>query len=300
MYIRIDMEQESVHQILDQTPEEESQNPVSHTGGHIGDTRKANRGTVGDTREPQDRNDIPCRLAEGLEEVAKERSGFATLIVTRTMDLLQIEILAETAIPQLHEKRLVEVEELVPLEIFCVVGFDGQVFLFRHARSLIYDLRVVCRRGIARVHVPICVGLLRSRIRAQETNKTVIQDFVGRLGMFMRNNIAHDLSHVFAGILENQIASTRVIIDERGDIVYFRAKGHIARLGVVMGLDLGRSELWQDSSRHGRKKEAARRICRYRICRRYNRRKGHNRLQEARRDTVDGRSRCDEAEDVEK
>lgn len=90
MYIRIDMEQESVHQILDQTPEEESQNPVSHTGGHIGDTRKANRGTVGDTREPQDRNDIPCRLAEGLEEVAKERSGFATLIVTRTMDLLQI------------------------------------------------------------------------------------------------------------------------------------------------------------------------------------------------------------------
>lgn len=70
----IDMEQEPMHDIFNQTPEEESQHPICHTSEHIRHTHHANHSTVGNTGQPQSRNDIPRGLAEGLQEVAKKRS----------------------------------------------------------------------------------------------------------------------------------------------------------------------------------------------------------------------------------
>lgn len=171
--IRVNVEQESMHYIFDQTPKEEPQKPVSCTSGHAGHTRKSNEGTEGDTWKPYDRNHIPRGLAQRLQKVPKERRGFTTLVVTWTMNLLQIEFLAEAAIPQLHEQRLVEIQKLVLLVIFGVIRFDRQVFFVRHARGRIHSPRL-CISIHFRASRSICIVLRRCRVGTEETNKTVI------------------------------------------------------------------------------------------------------------------------------
>ena len=249
--IRVNVEQESMHYIFDQAPKKEPKNPVTCTSGHTRHTRKSNEGTEGDTWKPHNRNHIPRGLAQRLQKVPKEGCRFTAPVVTGTMDLLQIEFLAEPAGPQLHKQRLVEVQKLVLLVIFGIIRFDRQVFFVRNARGRIHNSRV-CISIHFYASGSIRIVLLRCRISAEETNKTVIQDFVGRLGVFVRGNIAHNLPHVFASIFENQIASTRMIVDERRYIVHLGSQSDIARFGVVMGLDLSRGEGWQDSSRHSR------------------------------------------------
>lgn len=253
--IRVNVEQEPMHYVFNQTPKEEPKNPVTCTWGHAGHTRKSNEGTEGDTWKPYDRNHIPRGLAQRLQKVPKERCRFTTPVVTWTMDLLQIKFLAEPTVPQLHKQRLVEVQELVLLVVSGIIRFHGQVFFVRHARGRIHNPRV-CISIHSRASRSICMVLLRCRISAEETNKAVIQDFVSRLRVFVRSNIAHNLSHIFASIFENQIASTRMIVDKRRYIVHFGSQSDIARFGVVMGLDLGRGKGWQDSSRHSRKERA--------------------------------------------
>lgn len=244
--IRIDMKQEPVHHVFNQSPEEEPKNPVASSSGHTGHTRKTHGCTVGDTRKPDYRNDIPRRLAERFQEVAKERCGFTTLVVTRTMDLLKIELLAEAAGPQLHKQRLVEIKEFVLLVILDDIRLNRQILLSRHTRALI-DSPCLFLRTCSSIRTRLC-----RRISAKEADQAVVQDFVGRLGMLVRYHIAHNFTHVLARILENQIASTGVVVDERGNIVDFRADGDIARFGVVMRLDLGLGQRWQDLSRHCR------------------------------------------------
>lgn len=195
--IRINVKQEPVHHVFNQSPEEEPESPVASTSGCTGHTRKANGGTVGDTRKPDDRNDIPRRLAERFQKVAKEWCRVTTPVVTRTMDLLEIELLAEAASPQLHKQGLIEIKELVLLVIFGDIRLDGQVFLSRHTRALI-DSPCLFLRACSSIRIRLC-----RRTSAYKADEAVFQDFVGRLGMFVRYHIGHNFTHVFARIFEN-------------------------------------------------------------------------------------------------
>ncbi|KAG7152070.1 hypothetical protein HYQ46_012096 [Verticillium longisporum] len=55
------------------------------------------------------------------------------LVVSRTVDLVEVEVLLESAEPDLGEQGPTKVEELVRLVVRVVVGVLAQVLLARHA-----------------------------------------------------------------------------------------------------------------------------------------------------------------------
>ena len=60
--------------------------------------------------------------------------------MARSVDLLQVEVLVETAIPHLHEQRAAEVKEFVLLVVVPCVGLLTKVLLIAHACVLVQRL----------------------------------------------------------------------------------------------------------------------------------------------------------------
>lgn len=124
----IKMEQASVEDIFDDSPEAESKDPVACESWITQIALCSNVGHTCDYRPPERRNDPPGSLAERLQKIAKQGCRVTTLVVAWSMDLLEVEIFLETTVPDLHQQRLVEVEELVLLEVQAGIGLARQVF----------------------------------------------------------------------------------------------------------------------------------------------------------------------------
>lgn len=66
----------------------------------------------------------------------------------------------------------------------------------------------------------------------------------------MRRLVVHDVLYVLAAIFQDQVSSTRVILDKGRNVIDFGANGDIARLAGVVGGDVGLGNGGQGSARH--------------------------------------------------
>lgn len=98
----VDVEQTPVHAVLDDGPDAEADDPIRGCDQRIAEMLRREVRAVDDGWEPESGHDVPGSLRERLEKVAEQRRTLTTLVVSRTVDLLQVELLAEAAIPDLH------------------------------------------------------------------------------------------------------------------------------------------------------------------------------------------------------
>ena len=61
-----------------------------------------------------------------------------------------------------------------------------------------------------------------------ETDEMLIQHFIGGLGVGVRDFILHNRAHVFSAILEDEVSTARVGVEEWGDVVDIGADCHVA------------------------------------------------------------------------
>jgi len=114
----IKVEEATVQAILDQSPDAKPSNPIS-SKGECAQPLRSEVGAICDRRHPDCGNNPPWSLAQRFQEIAEQRSRFASLVMTRPVHLLEIKFLAETTIEDLHQKRLVQVEEFVIIIEVC-------------------------------------------------------------------------------------------------------------------------------------------------------------------------------------
>ena len=224
--------------VFDQTPEEKAKQPVGDFCQGVIEAVVGEVGAVRDARQPDHGDDPPGRQTEGLEEVAEERRRGAAPVVARAVDLVQVERLAETAEPDLHQERLVEVEELVRLVVGVEVGVAAQVLGARHARPRVHVLVHLA------VDLGVADGLLDAAVELElvgheEADERVVQHLVGRLGVGVRVLVLQDGGDVLAGPVQHQVLAARVRVQEVGHVVDVGAHGDVAGLGRVVRLDLG-------------------------------------------------------------
>lgn len=122
--VGVDVEEAPMQDVLHERPDAEAEDPVGGEGGRRERLARV-PGPVGNARQPDARHDPPRGLAEGLEEVAEERRGVAPFVVPRAVHLREVELLAEAAVPDLHQHRPVEIDEFVGFVVGAGVGFDG-------------------------------------------------------------------------------------------------------------------------------------------------------------------------------
>jgi len=121
-HLLIKMEEEAMQAVFDKSPNEESKTEAGADGKPIGEPFSRQICTVGDWWSPDERYHPPGGHAERLKEVPKERSRSSSLVVSRPVDLLEIELLGEASEPNLHQKWLVQVEKFVSLVVFGKIG----------------------------------------------------------------------------------------------------------------------------------------------------------------------------------
>lgn len=130
----IKMEEAAVHAILDQSPDAKPSDPISGKG-NCTQALRSEIGAICDRRHPDRGNNPPWSLAQRFQKIAEQRSRFASLVMARPVDLLEIEFLAETTIEDLHQKGLVQVEEFVLSVVIRGIRLFVQVLFRRHAGS---------------------------------------------------------------------------------------------------------------------------------------------------------------------
>lgn len=159
------------------------------------------------------------------------------------MDLIEIEVLAEAAVPDLEKEGLAEIQELVLLVVHVRIGVLAEILLARHAGARMDIFLLVGSGG--------SVGTAVSgALFGDEADKGIVQDFVGSLGVFVGCGILQDVGNVLARVLDDEATATGVIVDEVGHIVDFVADCYIAGVGGAMRLDLGSRKGRQRSGRH--------------------------------------------------
>jgi len=63
--------------------------------------------------------------------------------------------------------------------------------------------------------------------------------------MRVRHLVSHDLGHIFAAVVEDQIAAAWVVVEEAGHVVDLGADGDIAGLLAVPRLDVAGENIGQ-------------------------------------------------------
>ncbi|KAL2273974.1 hypothetical protein FJTKL_03761 [Diaporthe vaccinii] len=214
----------TVKEILNERPDEEAQ---YQEGRQVVETLEALGGRVdaeGHAGPPDQRDNPPRRLAEGLEEVSKERRGLSAFVVPGAVDLVEIELLAEAAEPHLREEGLVEVEEFVLLVVFRIVRLLVQVFLGRHARPRVNPL-TIC--GTVAVGVAV---------------RGVFEHLIGSLGVIVGVRVLEDCRDVLPSPVEHEVGAAGVGVEKICDIVDVVANSDIAGLCRAVCLDVGARE----------------------------------------------------------
>lgn len=236
------MEQKSVHAVLDEAPEEEAKSPPTSNFEATAKSLGCEICTIHNTGDPDSRYQPPWGLGQGLEKVAKQRRRLSTFVVSRTVNLIQVKLFGESAAPDLHKERLVEVQKLVLLEIRRSIGVLAQIFFTRHASSRVN----IGSRSVGRDAAIFTINLLFD----EKAYKRVVQNFIGGLGMFVGSLIFKDVFNVLSSVVHDQTTTTGVVINKIGDIVDFGADSDVARRRRVMGFDFGSRKRWKVSRRH--------------------------------------------------
>ena len=225
--------------VLHQSPHGQTHQPKAHHLRPARQTISREKGSVGYGRKPDHGYHPPRRLAERLEEVPEEGCGRAAFVVTRPMYLLKIEVSAESTIPHLHQEWPIQVEELVCSIVLGWVCFDREVFSRRDARrrkhrrrdSICLQLQRCFFGGRQRQYLSgwfLASGCqFEHVVGREETDEMVVQDLRSGLGVGVGDLIRHDFAHVLAGIFEDQVSTTRVIIEEGSDVEDLGANGNL-------------------------------------------------------------------------
>lgn len=252
----VDVEEASVHAVLDDGPDGEAGEPVGCRHQGVAEVLAGEVGAVDDGGEPEGRHDVPGGFGEGFEEVAEERRAVAALVVARAVDLLQVEVFAEPAVPHLHEEWSLEVEEFVRLVVGLDVGFLAQIVLAAHARAgvdgsavLIFgDLNLFSRLDVSvlsealqlfqtllrRLHgddgerILAVLDAIHDLVGRDKADQVVVQNFPRALAVRMRYFVLHDLLDILAGPLKDQVCAAGVVVEEGSDVIDFGADGDIA------------------------------------------------------------------------
>lgn len=208
--------------VLNERPDEETSDEVA-ASGNATQLLTGEERAVHYRREPDSGNHPPRCLCQRLEEITKERSRRTALVVARAMNLVEVEIPAEATIPNLREQRTTEIEELVLLVVLCNIGILAEILLAGHAGPGV-------DKGLLRGRAILVRYSVRRLLVNDESNEAIIQNIIGSLGMSMRGRVLQNVLDVFAAVLENEVAATRVVIDEIGNIVNLCADGNVAGL----------------------------------------------------------------------
>lgn len=240
-------------QIFNERPDEESQHEKGRQVVDVLETLGGRVDAEGHARPPDQRDNPPRRLAEGLQEVSKERRGLAALVVPGAVDLVEVELLAEAAEPDLREEGLAEVKEFVLLVVLIVVCFFVQVFLVCHARPGVYPIPICSAVTVAvQVSVAVDPDQLRPWLSTgYETNEGVFEHLVGSLGVVVGVGVLEDRCDVLPGPVKDEVGAAGVGVEEVCDVVDIVANGDIAGLGRAVRLDVGARQNRERTRRHG-------------------------------------------------
>ncbi len=255
--ILIKVEQEPVHKVLDDGPEAEAEQPH---GDDLEGGLEALAGQVGsirDTGQPEDRDDIPRGLGQRLEDVAKERGRFAALVVAGAVHLVEVEFFGEATEPNLGEERSAQVQELVCLVVLLGVRVHLHVLGAGHAGPLVNlaPLLVNDHLVLQGGHNRRCSALLRGMSvairRRQETDQRVVEDLIGSLAVGVGVLVLEDIGDILASVVEDELCAAGVGIEEIGHVVDVGTYSDVAGLSSLVRLDLGDREGREVSARHG-------------------------------------------------
>lgn len=237
-----------MHKILDQSPEEHTKAPVAKGGGSA-QPLGSNGHTVGRGWQPDGRDNPPGGQRERLEEVAKQGGRLAALVVSWTVDLIKVKLLAEASEPDLRKERATEIEELVLLVVTVGVGIFAQVLLARHASPRVgVGIAILARRGVAIDLVGRAVGA--GLLGDNESNKRLVEDIVRGLRVGVGGRVLQDLLDVLASVLEQEVGTAGMVVGEVCHVVDLGLDCDIARFGRVVRLDLGASKCRQGPTGH--------------------------------------------------
>jgi hypothetical protein len=145
--ILIKMEQKSVQCIFDKAPDEKSKGPICGRDDGIIPALEGQIGAIRIAREPEDGNHPPRGLCERLEEVAKEGSRLAALVVAWTMHLVKVELLGKVTVPELGKQRLAQIQKLVFFIVLIVIRVLAKIFFIGHASSRVHILAIGVSNG---------------------------------------------------------------------------------------------------------------------------------------------------------
>jgi hypothetical protein len=152
----VKVEQEAVQNVFNNSPEEDTKDPVTKSVQLVVKALSSNVGAICNAWQPNKRNHIPSCLGKRFKKVSKQRCGLAALVMSRTMDLIQVEFFSESTEPKLRKKRAVQVQKLVLLIVHVVICFLAQILLAGHSGP-----RVDCGIGIpvGQFRIAIAVGM---------------------------------------------------------------------------------------------------------------------------------------------
>lgn len=115
--------------------------------------------------------------------------------MTGLVDLLEVERLGEVGVPHLHDERAVEVEEPV-------------------ARVVVFDRRVVGLEVIREDKVGVGDGLLCP----DDSDLVLLEELERRVRVRVLHGIGHDRRDVAPSVLQDEVVSSWVVVDELGDL----------------------------------------------------------------------------------
>lgn len=240
--IIVEVEEEPVQNILNQAPEEKAKDPVGGSVKRAIQSLIRQIGAIHDGRNPDQRDHPPGSLAERLQEVAKQGCRLSSLVVTRAMDLVQVEFLGKPAKPDLREQRSAQVQELVLLVVVGIIRLLAEILLAGHASSRV-DGRSFAILALRGGEIPI-------PLRRNESNEGVVENFIGSIRVRVRGRVLQDILNVATSVVQDQACATGVIIHEIGNIIDPSANCYIARSGGIVLLDFGAREGWEALGRH--------------------------------------------------
>ena len=130
-YVLVNVEQEPMHGILGDGPKADPKDPIPHRLQPQLPGRKYC--SIYHGRQPHHGHDPPRRQTQRLQEIAEQRRRCSSPVMAWPVHLLQVEVLAEAAVEDLHEQRPVQIQELVLLVVLRVIRFAGQILGRAHA-----------------------------------------------------------------------------------------------------------------------------------------------------------------------
>lgn len=202
----------------------------------------------------------------------QKRGRVTSTVMSGSVNLLQIELFGEFAEQHLWEQGPIEIQELMSLPVCAHVGIFGQVFGIGHARgceywaggkvlgvySLGFQLGIAIGGGRQWNHLIGMRGFgggLQDSVSREEADQTLFQNFICGFAVEVRDFIFHYGFDIFATIFQHQFGTAGVVFEEVGDIEDALTDGDIARLFIVMRLDLCLRDRGKGAARHPRKRK---------------------------------------------